>query len=82
MASWVVGVETKLSTDTLFTVHYPVNNIIFVVDIGSAVSLLPSTFDSECYYGPQDLFAVNHTQLIVQGLKSLNAHLGFAQSYP
>ena len=64
------------------TVHDPVNNIIFVVDTGSAVSLLPSTFDSERYYGPQDLLAVNHTQLIVQGLKTLNVHLGFAQSYP
>ena len=81
-ASWVGGVETKLSTDPLFTIHDPVNNIIFVVDTGSAVSLLPSTFDSERYYGPQDLLAVNHTQLIVQGLKTLNVHLGFAQSYP
>ena len=52
------------------------------MDTGSAVSLLLSTFDFERYYGPQDLLAVNHTQLIVQGLKTLNVHLGFAQSYP
>ena len=52
------------------------------MDTGSTVSLLPSTFDSERYYGPQDLLAVNHTQLIAQGLKTLNVHLGFAQSYP
>ena len=52
------------------------------MDTGSAVSLLSSTFHSERYYGPQDLLAVNHMQLIVQGLKTLNVHLGFAQSYP
>ena len=71
------GVETKLSIDPLFTIHDPVNNIIFIVKTGSAVSLLSSTFNSERYYDLQDLLAVNHTQLIVQRLKALNVHLGF-----
>ena len=80
-ASWVSGVEAKLSTEPIFTIHDPINNIIFVVDTGSAVSLLPSTFNSERYYGPQDLLAVHHTQLIVQSLKNLSLYLGFAPSY-
>ena len=40
-----------------------------------------NNFRFECYYGTQDLLAINHTQLIVQGLKTINVHLGFAQSY-
>ena len=82
MTSWVGGVEKKLSTDPLFIIYEPASKISIAVDTGSAVSLLSSTFHSERYYGPQDLLAVNHTQVIVQGLKTLNVHLGFAQSYP
>ena len=52
------------------------------MDTGSAVSLLPSTFHSERYYGSQNLLTTNHTQLVVQGLKTLNVHLGFAPIYP
>ena len=51
------------------------------MDIGSAVSLLPATFDYEHSYDPQDLFAVDHTQFIVEGLKTSNVHSSFAQSY-
>ena len=44
--------------------------------------MFPQTFDSEIYNGPQDLLAVNHTRLTVQGLTKLGVDLGHLQPYP
>ena len=44
--------------------------------------MLPQTFDSETYNGPQGLLAVNHTRLTVQGLTKLDVDLGHLQPYP
>ena len=80
--SWVRGVESEVNTGPLFTIYDKTNNITFVVDTGSTVSLLPQTFDFETYNGPQDLLAVNHTRLTVQGLTKLDVDLGHLQPYP
>ena len=65
--TWVGCVESALNTDPPFTIHDWINSISFVTDTGSSVSLLPTTSEFEQYYGPQDLLAVNHTPLTVQG---------------
>ena len=52
-----------------------------MIDTGSSVSLLPIVPNLQNYDGPQDLLAVNQTRLTVHGLKTLNVHLGLAQSY-
>ena len=44
--------------------------------------MLPQTSDSEIYNGLQDLLAVNHTRLTVQGLTKLDVDLGHLQPYP
>ena len=80
--SWVGGVESEVNTGPLFTIYDKTNNITFVVDTRSTVSLLPQTFDSETYNGSQDLLAVNHTRLTVQGLTKLDVDLGHLQPYP
>ena len=43
--------------------------------------MLPQTFDFETYNKPQDLLAVNHTRLTVQGLTKLDVDLGHLQPY-
>ena len=40
LTSWVGGVESALNTDPLFTIKDYFNNIVFVIDSSSAVSLL------------------------------------------
>ena len=80
--SCVGGVESDVNTGSLFTIYDKTNNITFVLDTGLTVSLLPQTFDSEIYNGPQDLLAVNYTSLTVQELTKLNVDLSHLQLYP
>ena len=70
-----------MNTGPLFTIYDKTNNITFVLDTGSTVSLLPQTFDSEIYNEPQDLLAVNHTPLTVQRLTKLNVDVSHLQLY-
>ena len=82
-SSWVGSIESEVNTGPLFTIYDKTNNITFEVDTGPIVSLLPQTFESEIYNGPQDLLlAVNYTQLTVQGLTKLDGELSHLQPYP
>ena len=80
--SWVGGVGSEVNTGPLFIIYDKTNNITFVVDTGSRASLLQQTFDFETYNGPQDVLAVNHTRLTVQGLTKFDVDLGHLQPYP
>ena len=74
---WVGSVESPVSPDRSFTVFDPSNNVEFLVDTGSPISLLPVKDFASCdhYSGLQTLSAINNTPISIHGTKHLQVQL-------
>ena len=83
---WVGSVESPVSPDRSFTVFDPSNNVEFLVDTGSPISLLSLKDFASCdhYSGLQTLSAINNTPTSIHGTKHLQVQLptGVIHSHP
>ena len=68
--------KAKLIHNTPFLFHNPNINTIFMIDTGSAISMILPCRCYRKYFDPQNLIAANGTPIYLFGTKKLNINAG------